>query len=63
MTCRFSIDFHPKSLFSLNVFNPIQVRGGQKDPSLNSFSPLTSANERISPQNFCRTGVKFQVLA
>ena len=33
------------------LFNPIQDGGGQKDPPT-SFSPVTSTNVRIKPQNF-----------
>ena len=32
-------------------FNPIQDGGGQKAPLPYQFSPLSSANVRISPQN------------
>ena len=49
--------------------NPIQDGGGEPKMPPTSFSPVTSANVGISPQNFltfsfnpfCHTGVKFQV--
>ena len=34
---------------------------GKKPPPSTSFSPATSTNVGISPQNFCHTRVKFQV--
>ena len=40
-----------KESISMNL-NPIQDRGGAKRPPHTSFSPVTSTNVGVSPQDF-----------